>query len=166
MTVWCKGFLKAHAALWKPAVRWALSAGGVKAGFVGRHRLLFTKDNYRERNGLGGSVPPHSSRSRHLFLANSKVRPSPFTANGRWGWRPCRGERVLGYPSRSCVAPRTRDPHFVWPGATRRCFALLGAFPARRDEALRGALGVGGDGRGGVRVGSGLASGAWVLLCL
>ena len=34
VTVWCKGFLKAHAALWKPAVRWALSAGGVKAGFV------------------------------------------------------------------------------------------------------------------------------------
>ena len=52
--VWCKWFLKAHAALWQPAVWWALSAGGVKAGFVGRHWLLFTKDNYRERNGLGG----------------------------------------------------------------------------------------------------------------
>eukprot|EP00966_Prymnesium_polylepis_P325566 7381537-Prymnesium_polylepis.1 len=34
-------------------------------------------------------------------------------------------------------------------GATRRCFALLGAFPARRGEDLRGALGVGRDGRDG-----------------
>ena len=45
-------------------------------------------------------------------------------ANGRWGWRPCRGKRVPGYPSTD--TPRTRDPNFVWPGATRRCFALLG----------------------------------------
>jgi hypothetical protein len=37
-------------------------------------------------------------------------------------------------------------------GATWRCFALL-AFPARRDEDLRGALGIGGGGRGGVWVG-------------
>ena len=38
-------------------------------------------------------------------------------------------------------------------GSGRRDAALLwsaGAFPARRDEALRGALGIGGDGRGGV----------------
>ena len=35
-------------------------------------------------------------------------------------------------------------------GATRRYFDLLLAFPARRDEALRGALGVGGGcGRAG-----------------
>ena len=75
MTVWCKGFLKAHAALWQPAVRWALSAGGVKAGFVGRHWLLFTKDNYRERNGLGGSVPPHSSLALGTLPRKLQVRP-------------------------------------------------------------------------------------------
>ena len=68
-----------------------------------------------------------------LFLAKLKVRPSPFTAIGRWGWRPCRGECVLGYPSTD--APRTRDPSVALAGATRRCFALLGAFPAQRDEA-------------------------------
>ena len=45
--------------------------------------------------------------------------------------------------------PATPRPSVALAGATRRCFALLGAFPARRDEALRGALGVG----GGVRVG-------------
>ena len=32
------------------------------------------------------------------------------------------------------------NPTLYGPGATRSCFALLGAFPARRDEALRGAL--------------------------
>jgi hypothetical protein len=40
-------------------------------------------------------------------------------------------------------ASRTRDPSVALAGATRRCFALLGVSPARRDEALRGALGVG-----------------------
>ena len=34
MTVWCKGFLKAHAALWQPAVRWALRPEGSKQAFV------------------------------------------------------------------------------------------------------------------------------------
>ena len=91
VTVWCKGFLKAHAALWKPAVRWALSAGGVKAGFVGRHKLLFTKDNYRERNELGGSFHLTALALGISSLANSRCARS-FTAIGRWGWRPCRGE--------------------------------------------------------------------------
>ena len=53
-----------------------------------------------------------------------------------------------------CPARSARDPSVALPGATRRCFALLLAFPARRrDDDLRRALGVGGDGRGGVRVG-------------
>jgi len=56
-------------------------------------------------------------------------------------------------PLDRCPARSARDPHFVWPGATRRSFALLLAFPARRDEAPRGALGVGGDEREGVRIG-------------
>jgi hypothetical protein len=59
------------------------------------------------------------------------------------------GQTSPRVPLAHCVAPRIRDPHFVWPGATRRSFALLLAFPARRDEALRGSLGVGGDGREG-----------------
>ena len=52
---------------------------------------------------------------------------------------------VAPVPLDSCPA---REPlRMALAGATRRCFALLGAFPARRDEALRGALGVGGGGR-------------------
>ena len=49
-------------------------------------------------------------------------------------------------PPRSCVAPRT---HFVWPGATRRCFALLGL-------SRRGAMRLCGERLGsvGVRVGA------------
>ena len=50
----------------------------------------------------------------------------------------------------SIDAPRTRDPS-VHRGPGPRDAALLcsaWAFPARRDEALRGALGIGGDGRG------------------
>lgn len=42
------------------------------------------------------------------------------------------GRMVAPVPLDSCPA---REPHFVWACATRRCFALLGAFPARRDEA-------------------------------
>ena len=51
---------------------------------------------------------------------------------------------MLGCPSPD--TPRPRDPHFVWPGATRRCFAQLGL--SRRD-AMRlcgqrlGSVGVG-----------------------
>ena len=59
---------------------------------------------------------------------------------------------------------RSPATHFVWPGATRRCFALLGAFPARRDEALQGALGIGGDGRGSGGW-MGQLSGCRLLLC-
>ena len=62
--------------------------------------------------------------------------------------------------------PMPREPatHFVWPGATRRCFALLLASPARRDEDLRGAHGVGGDGRGGVWVGR--SGGVGLVVCV
>ena len=45
----------------------------------------------------------------------------------------------------------------------QRCFALLGAFPARRDEALRGALGM--RGVGGVRTGQVGGVGLLVLCC-
>ena len=56
------------------------------------------------------------------------------------------GRMVAPVPLDSCPA---REPlRMALAGATRRCFALLLAFPARRDEALRGALGVGGGGRG------------------
>ena len=51
MTVWCEGFLKAHAALWKPAVRWALSAGGVKSGLCGSALVTFSKDKFRCPSG-------------------------------------------------------------------------------------------------------------------
>jgi len=53
--------------------------------------------------------------------------------------------------TRSRVTDAPRPPlRMALAGATRRCFALLGTFPTRRDEDLRGALGVGGDGRGEV----------------
>ena len=56
------------------------------------------------------------------------------------------GRMVAPVPLDSCPA---REPlRMALAGATRRCFALLLAFPARRDEALRGALGIGGGGRG------------------
>eukprot|EP00966_Prymnesium_polylepis_P091819 2125572-Prymnesium_polylepis.1 len=65
-----------------------------------------------------------------------------------------------------CEAPRPMPPEPANPtsyGPARRGAALIcwGAFPARRDDELRGALGIGGDGRGGVRVGR---SGGMALL--
>ena len=53
------------------------------------------------------SVPPFAKNLSACLSRKLKVRPSPFTI-GRWGGRRPRGERVLGYPSRSCVAPRTQ----------------------------------------------------------
>ena len=121
VTVWCKGFLKAHAALWKPAVRWALSAGGVKAGFVGRHRLLFTKDNYRERNGLGGPVPPHSSRSRHSSSRKTPGAPAHSQRSGGGD-----GGRVGANASSGIPRPIPREPAIPTSyGPARRGAALL-----------------------------------------
>ena len=53
---------------------------------------------------------------------------------------------VLGYPSG--VHAKPREPHFVWPGATRRCFALLrlsrrGAMRTRGERLGSVGLGVG-----------------------
>ena len=101
-------------------------------------------------------------------LAKLQVRPSPFTAIGRWVGRVganASSGNSLGYALDRCPA----NPHFVQPGATRRCFALLGGFPSRasraqRDEDLRGALGVGGDEREGVRVGRSGGLGLGLLL--
>ena len=53
---------------------WALSAGGVKAGFVRRHTLRFTKDSYHERNGLGGSFHLTALAFGTLSLAKRQVR--------------------------------------------------------------------------------------------
>ena len=78
------------------------------------------------------------------------------------------GERVLGCPSTDTPLD-LHATHFVWPGATRRCFALLLASPARRDEALRGerlgsvGLGVGScESVGWIRTGVGVGV---LLIC-
>ena len=61
-------------------------------------------------------------------------------------------------PSALRATPTSYSP--ARRGAASFCW---GAFPARRDEALQGALGVGGDGRGCERVGrSGGVSGLWL----
>ena len=71
------------------------------------------------------------------------------------------GRMVAPVPLDSCPA---REPlRMALAGATRRCFALLGAFPARRDDGLQGALGIGGVGRGRVRVGR--SGGVGLLVC-
>jgi hypothetical protein len=65
------------------------------------------------------------------------------------------GGRVGANESSGIPRPIPRDPATPLRMA-RRDAALLcsaGGFSARRDEELRGALGVGGDGRGRVRVG-------------
>ena len=118
----------------------------------------YSKPNFTPefRSGLGPGTSRLSSRL-YSISQNSRCARS-FTAKrevGMANWMAAVSGRTSPrvpldrYPA----TPRPRDHHFAWPGATRRCFALLGAFPARRDEALRGALGIGGDGRGRVRVG-------------
>ena len=61
------------------------------------------------------------------MLAKNRSLSSSQTqgANGRWGWGPCPGERVLGCPSTD--APRT-TLRMALAGAMRRCLSAVGAF--------------------------------------
>ena len=153
MTVWCKGFLKAHAALWKPAVRWALSAGGVKAGFVGRHWLLFTEDNYRELGGSGRSEAPPSSEALALgtsLFAKLQVRPLNHSER-EVGMAVVSGRMRARVPPRSCVAPRNTSYGPARRGAALLCWGL----------SRRGAMRLCGERLGSVGMGVGRAGG-WV----
>ena len=106
------------------------------------------------------------SRSRHSSSQNSRCAPQAHSQ--RTGGED--GGLVGANESSASPRPMPRDPatptSYGPACVTRRCFALLGAFPARRDEALRGALGVGGNGGGRVGVGRSGGMGRAPALCV
>ena len=106
----------------------------------------------------GRPAGAHSSLALGTLLAKLQVPPL-IPREREVGMAVLSGRMSPRVPLDRCPL----KPHFVWPGATRRCFDLLGAFPARRDDGLRGALGIGGGGRGGVRIVVGRVG--WRCLC-
>ena len=121
-----------------------------------------------------GSEAPFHQKALDTLLSQTQGAPQPTHSEREVAMAAVSGRMRPRIPLDRCPANPYPPLRMALAGATRRCFALLLAFPARRDEALRGALGIKEGGRGRVsargsvgRVGwDGSGLGSRVVLCL